>query len=68
MLFPQSVRSDQPLTCMALRPVTPGADIPDIKGLHAGPDLNGLEQTPVWTSPIRSCCWSMRRTPTCIRA
>ena len=35
---------------MALGPITPGADIPDIRGLYAGPDLNGLEQTPAWTS------------------
>ena len=44
--FSQSVSSDQPLTSMALGPITPGADIPDIRGLYAGPDLNGLEQTP----------------------
>lgn len=50
MLFPQSVHSDQPLTYMALGPVTPGADIPDIRGLYAGPDLDGLEQSPVWAS------------------
>ena len=50
MLFPQSVHSDQPFTYMALGPIMPGADIPDIRGLYAGPNMNGLEQTPAWTS------------------